>query len=155
MILDKLFHCHRYFNAYPGFKEAFKFLQEMETKPFSPARFELAGSEIIAIIESSLGRTRKGAKLEAHRKYIDIQYTFSGIEEIGWRPLAECQSISQPYNSDKDIEFFSDEPLCWLPLPMHSFAIFFPEDVHAPLASNQSVNKIIMKVPVIHSQRGK
>lgn len=148
MILDTIKHCHRYFDSHPGFKEAFNFILKTQSQPFLPCRLELEGTHIIAIVESGEGKSRNGARLEAHRKYIDIQFTFSGTEEIGWSPLNVCRTISHPYNPEKDIEFFSDIPLCWLPIPQHSFAIFFPDDAHAPLATKENVNKIIMKVPL-------
>ena len=34
------------------------------------------------------GRGEDGARLEAHRRYIDIQYPIDGDELIGWMPLA-------------------------------------------------------------------
>ncbi|WP_068467953.1 YhcH/YjgK/YiaL family protein [Candidatus Protochlamydia phocaeensis] len=149
MIVDSLSRCQRYFKIHPGFEEAFQFLiQASRTQTFHPSRTEIAGKQLIAIFEQVQGKSRQGAVLEAHRQYIDIQYTFSGFEEIGWKPLEECQQIKQDYQSDKDIAFFSDAPSLWIPLPATTFAIFFPEDAHAPLAAMGSANKIIMKVAV-------
>lgn len=149
MILDTLDKCERYFYMHPGFKEAFNFIQKtVHAKQFNPSKKEIQGPEIIAIQEICDGKNRHGAVLEAHRKYIDIQYTYSGNEEIGWKALHDCEKITKPYDHEKDIGFFGDIPALWIPIPHGSFAVFYPEDAHAPLGCSDSVNKIIMKVAV-------
>lgn len=151
MILDQLIHAHYYFGLHAGFKKAFEFIQKTKNTPFEPQRIQLDGEDLIAILEAPESRGHSGARLEAHRKYIDIQYTFSGTEEIGWKPYHECRQVTQPYSQEKDIEFFGDFPTLWLPIPAETFAIFFPHDAHAPLAASKPVRKIIMKVAVNQS----
>lgn len=146
MILGQLKHSSRYFNMNERFNVAFQFIEEYKDKNFTPERLHLEGSNLIAILECAEGRGREKARLEVHRKYIDIQFTCEGTEEIGWKPYLACQNISHSYCPEKDIEFFSDAPSLWLPLPADTFAIFFPEDAHAPLAGVRPVRKIIMKV---------
>ncbi len=150
MILDQLTHLHLYADMYPGFKKAFDFIVSHKDKPFEAQRLHLDGDNLIAIMEAPESRGHAGARLEAHRKYIDIQYTFSGTEEIGWSPHHACKQVSQAYHLEKDIEFFSDMPTLWLPIPAGSFAIFFPHDAHAPLAATMPIQKIIMKIAVTH-----
>ena len=94
------------------------------------------------------GRGREGARLEAHRRYIDIQYTIGGDEEIGWTSFASCQVPDGAFDAAKDIGFFGDAPSAWLRVPAGSFAIFFPEDAHAPLAGRGALVKAIVKVAV-------
>lgn len=146
MIVDQLNNAHRYYHVHNGFEEAFEFLKRFDGQHFEQTRIQLDGTRLIAIIEPAVGRGRQKSPLEAHRKYIDIQYSFEGNEEIGWKPYQDCLSVSQSYNEEKDIEFFSDVPAVWLPVPARSFAIFFPEDAHAPLAGVTAVKKIIMKI---------
>jgi len=38
--------------------------------------------------------------------------------------------------------------VCWCPVPAGSFAVFFPEDAHAPMVSDGEVHKVILKVAV-------
>lgn len=148
MILDKLSHAHRYASLHPLFAEGFDFLRIAKAQPFIPGRYEIHGKELMAIVEENLGRTRQEARLETHRKYIDIQFVYSGLETIGWKDYHQCTSIQSEYNAERDIEFYSDVPECWFPVMPHAFAIFFPEDAHAPLAGEGSVRKIILKVAV-------
>jgi len=77
-----------------------------------------------------------------------VQYTMEGDEEIGWMPLAECGQPIDEYNAAKDVSFFTARPTTWLAVPEGSFAIFFPDDAHAPLAGRGAVKKAILKVAV-------
>lgn len=148
MIIDQLQNCHRYFHVHQGFKEAFQFLQAFDKAHFEPKKLDIDGSNVRAIIELVEGKGVQKARLEAHRKYIDIQYVVQGEDSIGWRPCQQCEKISSPYDSEKDIEFFADSSLLWLPITVDSFAIFFPDDAHAPLAGEGYIKKIIMKIAV-------
>jgi YhcH/YjgK/YiaL family protein len=148
VIVDELKNCHRYFQVHAGFKKAFEFLHTFNKEYFEPQKFQIDGANLRAIVEAIEGRGRQKARLEAHRSYIDIQYTVQGLEEIGWRPYHQCCNVSTPYDEERDIEFFSDSALLWLPIHSGSFAIFFPEDGHAPLAGEGLIHKIIMKVAV-------
>ena len=65
---------------------------------------------LFALINRDPGRGHVAPRLEAHRKYIDIQYLVAGSEEIGWRPTAECKSAYRPLHRTRDIMFFGDAP---------------------------------------------
>jgi YhcH/YjgK/YiaL family protein len=106
------------------------------------------GDRIYAIISKGPGRNRIQAMLEAHRKYIDIQYVISGIDEMGWKSLADCGLTSREYDKDKDVVFFKDAPVEWVKVRAGSFAVFFPQDAHAPLVGDGEIHKAVVKVAV-------
>jgi len=151
MIIDSLKNASKYFGCHPAFEKAFKFLQNLSSENFISQRLNLDGDDLIAIFDESEGRSRAKAPLEAHKKYIDIQYVYEGQDEMGWKMLQDCHRLSQPYDLKKDIVFFEDEPSGWLKVRQGFFTVFFPEDAHAPLAGNEKVKKIIMKVAVQHA----
>ncbi|RPH92172.1 MAG: DUF386 domain-containing protein, partial [Calditrichaeota bacterium] len=91
-------------------------------------------------------KERSAARLEAHRKYIDIQYIISGADEMGWKAVKECQNIDAAYDEGKDIEFYRDVPMLWKTVPAGSFAIFFPNDAHAPMVGQGEIHKAVVKV---------
>ena len=100
-------------------------------------------------IDHLQGRGREGARLEAHRRYIDIQFTINGHEEIGWKPLGDWSAATAvAFDAARDVTFFSDRPDSWLSLPAGHFAIFFPDDAHAPLAGRGSLKKAIVKIAI-------
>ena len=148
MIIDALDNYARYLHLHPTFGEAFEFLRTTNLADAAAGRRELSGLQLAVSIDHVSGVGRDHARLEAHRRYIDIQVAFQGVDEIGWRPLAECHSIAEPYDPVRDIGFWSDPPDSWIMLPPGRFAIFFPEDAHAPLAGTGAVRKAVMKVAV-------
>ena len=148
MVLDVLANAHRYAPLHPAFARAFAFLASVDLDALSPGRNEIDGDAMFVILDRKDGRGRDGARLEAHRRYIDIQYTIGGEEEIGWSPLASCGPADAPFDDTKDIVFFGDRPSAWLHVPPGSFAIFFPEDAHAPLGGRGTLTKAIVKIAV-------
>jgi YhcH/YjgK/YiaL family protein len=98
------------------------------------------------MISRDPGRGRESARLEAHRKYIDIQYVADGSDLFGWKPLESCQQIDTPFDTERDYGLFADPPDLWVPLPKGTFVIFYPEDAHAPLADVQPMLKAVVKV---------
>ncbi len=148
MILDRLSEAARYERLHPGFGAAFRFLRETDLAALAPGRHPLAGSHLYANHDLRIGVGREGAVLEAHRRFVDVQYTLGGLEIMGWRGLAECRCPRAGYDEERDIVFFDDAPESWFAVPPGSFAIFYPEDAHAPLAGQGGLDKIIVKVAV-------
>jgi biofilm protein TabA len=148
MILDDLKNAARYVDLHPGFGEGFEFLRRPQLLGLENGKYALQGDRLFALVNRDPGRGHSGARLEAHRKYIDIQMLLDGSEEIGWRPTAECQRLTDPYQDERDIMFFADQPLAWIPLPVGKFMIFYPEDAHAPLAATGANVKAVIKVAV-------
>ena len=148
MVLDTLACAGRYVALHPAFARAFRFLSETDLDALPTGRNAIDGDAMFVILDRKDGRGREGARLEAHRRYIDIQYTLHGEEEIGWTPLAACAAPAGPFDDAKDIVFFDDGPAAWVSVPRGSFAIFFPEDAHAPLAGRGALTKAIVKIAV-------
>jgi biofilm protein TabA len=148
MILDDLNNASRYVDLHPGFGEGLEFLLQPRLSSLENGKYPLQGDWLFALVNRDPGRGHSGARLEAHRKYIDIQLLLEGSEEIGWRPTAECRQLTDPYDGARDIMFFADPPLAWIPLPVGKFMIFYPEDAHAPLAATGANVKAVIKVAV-------
>lgn len=150
MVVDRLGEAGRYYRLHPLFHQAFEFLNQVAQDPerFTDGRHTLVEEKIAVILERAEGRGQVGARLESHRKMIDIQLVLSGEERIGWRPQPECLGIVEAYSADRDIEFHSAQPTTWLDLRRGDFAIFFPTDAHAPLAGSGPLRKAIAKVAV-------
>jgi biofilm protein TabA len=146
MILDTLAEARRYTALHPAFARAFAFLTGTDLKSLAPGRHVIDGDRLYVSIDQKDGRGREGARLEAHRSYIDIQFTIDGNEEIGWLPLGDCDRPAGAFDDKKDIIFFEDRPTTWVGVPPGRFTIFFPDDAHAPLAGHGSIKKAIVKV---------
>ena len=149
MILDTLANADRYTALHHRFPRAFEFLRGTDLKALAPGRYAIDGENLIAIVEAVAGRSRDAAKLECHRKYIDIQLVLDGSDEMGWKPLCDCIEPLDDFHTDKDIQFFRDAPASWVTTPPGAYCIFFPEDAHAPLVSSGTIRKVILKIAVL------
>ena len=146
MILDTLARADRYSNLHPLFARAFDFLRSTDLDALAPGRHAIAGEQLFAIVEDCAGRTRAEAQLESHRRYIDIQLVLAGVDEMGWKPLADCLAPATEYDPARDIGFFNDAPASWVATPPGSFCVFFPDDAHAPLVSTGTIRKVVLKI---------
>ncbi|HEY8118134.1 MAG TPA: YhcH/YjgK/YiaL family protein [Methylophilaceae bacterium] len=148
MILDTLANADRYSNLHTLFLRAFEFLRSTDLVKLAPGRHLIQGERLFAIVEAVPGRSRAEAKLECHRRYIDIQFVLEGVDEMGWKPLADCHQPIDDYSEKNDIQFFDDAPDSWIATPPGAFCIFFPQDAHAPLVSTGNIHKVVLKIAV-------
>jgi YhcH/YjgK/YiaL family protein len=148
MILATLTEADRYHALHPQFAEAFAFLRSTDLYALEPGKHAIDGERLFAIVEACAGRTRVEAKLECHRRYIDIQLVLEGVDEMGWKPTAECVDPATDYDAARDIRFFNDAPSSWIATPPGSFCLFFPDDAHAPLVSTGMIRKVVVKIGV-------
>jgi biofilm protein TabA len=146
MIFSTLSNASRYASLNPLFPRAFEFIQHTDLMSLAPGCYPISGDDLLAIVEHAPGRTRQEAKLECHRRYIDIQLVLEGIDEMGWKALTDCTKPVSEYDPKKDIRFFDDAPATWIATPPGAFCIFFPDDTHAPLVSTGFVRKVVFKI---------
>ena len=146
MILDQLTNWQAYAACHPAFAQAFTYLAETDFGKMEAGTYELDGKRVYAMVQDCEGRGVEGARLEAHQKYIDIQFTVSGHEVIGWADLAGV--AGEGYDGEKDAEFATGESTTWIDIPAGHFAVFFPRDAHAPLAATGCCRKVVIKVAV-------
>lgn len=148
MILDQIAGAAKYESLHPLFARAFHFLHSRRFESLADGRHDLLGDDLFALVARTAGKGRDQAKLEYHRRYIDIQYVDLGPDTMGWRPLSDCHVEREPYDATRDLGFFDDTPVAWIQVPAGCFTIFFPSDAHAPLAGEQQVNKVVLKIAV-------
>lgn len=146
MIFSTLSQSDRYAALHPLFPRAFEYIRNTNLHALSPGHHPILGDDLFVIVEHEPGRTREMAKLEVHRRYIDIQLVLEGVDEMGWKPLIECREPADDYSAERDIRFFRDAPASWIATPPGAFCIFFPEDAHAPLVSSGSIRKAVFKI---------
>jgi len=149
MILDVLDNAGKYFSVHPLLAKAFDYIKSQNLKTLEVGKYEFADG-LKAIVSDKQGMTaaESTAKFECHDKYIDIQLCISGKEQLAWKPRKECISQKGSYNEEKDVLFYNDAPDTFFNMKDGQFAIFFPEDVHAPMISEGTVKKMVIKVRI-------
>lgn len=146
MILDVATNEERLKQLHPGFGPALQYLRGTNLAGLPTGRQEIDGSRLYALVIRGQGKGQSGAKLEVHRRYIDIQCSITAADVIGWKPLAACHDPEQVFDEQKDIQFYRDAADSWVTIPPGGFGIFFPEDAHAPMASDGPIHKVVVKV---------
>ncbi|MDR1696025.1 MAG: YhcH/YjgK/YiaL family protein [Endomicrobium sp.] len=146
MIADKLSNSSFYLKYFPFLKEAFDFVEENKRNLVSMQGKIRINSSMYAVVETSVPKPLSAQKLEAHRKYIDLQYIIEGHDVIGLKNLSGCKKIYAGYNAGKDIIFYDDRADFQIKLPEKHFALFFPDDAHSPLCGESPVKKCIVKI---------
>ena len=143
MIIDHICNYHRYLAMHPGLKNAFRYLSELDSTTRGTVEIDSTNSYVM-INEINPGGVDQ-AKFEVHQQYIDIQYLISGSDLIGWAK-ADKNSPGTEYDRENDYRLVEVEAENWFTLRPGYFAIFFPEDAHAPLAGTEAMTKAVVKV---------
>lgn len=148
MILDTLCQSASCLRLGPRFVAGFEWLAGFS--PTTPdGRYDIAGDDTFALVQSYYTVEPAQKKYESHRIYADIQYVAEGAELIYYAPTAGL-TPAIPYDETKDCLFYVDSTSASpLLLEPGSFAIFFPQDAHKPGCVHQDasrIKKVVIKV---------
>lgn len=148
MIIDTLENASRYSGLHPLFAKAFDYIKMTGLEQTEPGKYDIDGENLKAVFMNKKGMSAAEsiAKFECHNKNIDIQLCLAGSESIGWKPRQDCILPKGDYNSEKDVQFYNDAPDMYFQLKPGQFAIFYPEDVHAPMIGEGEIKKLVIKV---------
>jgi YhcH/YjgK/YiaL family protein len=149
MIVDKIENSGLYSQSGTRIARAFQYLHTTDFSKLAAGKYEIESDDIFAIVSEYETKDIQDCALEAHRKYIDIQYLLEGSELIGVTSLKK-QIASKAYSEEDDYALYADHSSL-LELEAGRFAIFFPEDLHMPGVKNKQkaqVRKVIIKVRV-------
>lgn len=127
-----------------------EYLAKTDFSKMAAGKYEIAGSDIYASVSEYTTDLKENKKLEAHVKYIDIQYIISGVETIGFDVLTDTLAVKEDKLAEKDVIFYQAVPNeTDLKLTEGMYAIFFPWDVHRPgcaAGAPGPVRKVVVKV---------
>jgi len=118
--------------------------------------YPINGNKIFARVASYPTLRKDECKVEAHNNYIDIQVTLVGAEGIDVFDR-QRMDISEPYNAENDIVFFSavnKTPYASIINYPGYFTMLFPEEAHRPMQkpdncdAEEPIKKVVIKVEV-------
>ncbi len=148
MIQDSLQNTGRIERMHPLFKKAFDFIRNTDFSQVKDGKIETDDPGLYFTVSSIIGKETGEARIETHSQFIDIQTPILGVEQIGWKSSEELTLIATPYNEEKDITFFVDRPTSYSKIYPGQYAVYFPEDGHAPGIGQGSIRKIVAKIRV-------
>lgn len=145
MVIDRLENIEKYASLNPLFAQAIDFLKSHDLNALEVGKTELS-KDLLVNVALTKPKAKEDAKLETHRDFIDIQIPLSGTEIMGYTAAVDCNPADAAYNAEKDITFFEGEAESYIAVKPGMFAIFFPQDGHAPGITPDGVKKVIVKV---------
>ena len=150
MVIDNLAAASKYASLHPLFAKAFAYIASTDLAALEVGKFDIEGEALRGIVSDKNGVTaaESTAKFECHNAHIDIQVCIRGNETIGWKSRTDCTQPKGEYNPEKDVMFYNDAPDTFFNLTNGQFAIFFPEDVHAPMIGESAIKKLVIKVKI-------
>ncbi len=153
MVKDRIENALAYAPLGPGIARAMEYLNAHDLSGISAGKHEIDGQNIFAIVQRYQPRPLTEAVWESHFRYIDVQYVVSGVERMGHSSLRDQPKVLKPYDPQTDLVFY-EAGIDLLVFHPGEFAIFSPQDVHAPgLAveggdSPSEVLKVVVKIRV-------
>lgn len=146
MIVDQISK----WKSYPCFSKigaAFEFLAKA-TPDIANGDHKIDGDNIIVKVSEYTSKNEPDAFPEAHKVYADIQVLLSGAEYIQYMPV-EGLTEKGPFEEKRDVGFYLKAPCSTIRLEPGLFALFMPQDAHAPCISINGptkIKKVVIKV---------
>jgi biofilm protein TabA len=151
VITDKIENAHLYAGLSEKFSRAFEVLKNTNFAEKENGRYDIDGDNIYYFVQRYKTQPVEKGRLEAHKKYIDIQFVAAGRETLGYC-ITDNLQIEQPYDEDKDVLFFKvPKGISRISLYEGMFCILFAADAHMPareLAGQCDVLKVVVKVRI-------
>ncbi len=146
MYIDKLVNLKNYIKDEKLLSAITDFIANGNT--IASGKHSLIGDSFANVIDYE-SKAFETVKMEAHRKYLDVQVIISGEETVLKQDIGTNPAISE-YNEDKDVAFYAPKTFDKALLTEGTFGIMFPEDLHQCVAvtSPITVRKIVFKIPV-------
>lgn len=145
MVIDTIENLEKYVTLNPLFKDVVEFLKNNDLNTLEEGKHFIKDKDLFVNIQMAKGKTKEEAKLETHKRMIDIQIPISACETFGYTPLGDLPA--EEYNDEKDITKYAILAETYFTLKPSEFAIFFPQDGHAPCVSSEpQIKKAIFKV---------
>lgn len=129
-------------------EKAFAFLQRDDLAMLPVGRYDIDGEDVFAMVQECELKPVSEMKVEAHRKYIDIQVPLSGPETFGVGRLSDL-NIGLPFDKQKDVGFYR-QSLRTIELWPGEFVMFVPPYcAHGPcctFGAKGHIKKVVVKV---------
>ena len=142
--------CEAFAKGDARLEKAFAFLRRADLQSLAVGRHEIDGDMVFALVQECDLKPVSEMKIEAHRRYIDIQSPLTGPEAYGVGRLSDA-NMALPFDAEKDIGFY-EQPMDVVVVNPGEFMMFRPPyGAHGPSCSidgPRRIRKIVIKVCV-------
>jgi YhcH/YjgK/YiaL family protein len=147
MIIDQIERANSYAYLGEGFEKAMNFLYDHRNGDLELGRYEISDDDY-AMVQSYETKPIEECHFEAHKRYIDVQYSISGSEGISWALTDHLHQAD--YDEKKDFIRLEGKGDIF-PLTAGNFFILFPSDAHQPkimIGKSEQIRKIVLKIRI-------
>ncbi|MBO7215151.1 MAG: YhcH/YjgK/YiaL family protein [Clostridia bacterium] len=149
MISDGIKFLCRY-DYVPGISKAIEFLNSHDVLALENGKYDLGDECTCKVMEYVTHEEPEEVLLEAHREYLDLQIVVRGTETFVFQAI-DLGEPATPYDTKKDVEFYTAQYYNSIVLDGTNFALVFPNDLHVGniIAGEESnVKKLVFKLKI-------
>ncbi len=151
MIVDKIENAGLYTHLSKNIDRALTLLQNEDFSRKKEGKHEVESDRLYYLVGRYTTKPPEQNILEAHKKYIDIQYVSAGMEQLLYAPITALET-TRPYDEATDAALYkAPQNVTAVNLHKDTFCILFPQDGHLPgcqIKNPSEVTKIVVKVKI-------
>lgn len=126
------------------------YLKNTDFSKMEIGKYEIDGAAMYALVQEYRTQPKEAKKAEAHVKYIDVQFVYSGSEIIGYAPADPAAEVLENLVDKKDMITYKTVPNeTEVILTEGMYAVLFPGEIHRPQCNYKGetkVRKVVIKV---------
>jgi biofilm protein TabA len=152
MIIGRISDATAQRSVLPGaIVRALEALRKVDLGALAPGRYEIEGDELFYLVQDLDLRTMEESRVEAHRKYADIQIPFSAVERYGFALQPDLAPVDDQFES-KDLAFYPTPAReSFIDAVPGTYLVFLPEELHRPCVIADGPQKIRKAVVKVHA----
>lgn len=147
MIIDNISNISAYMSLNKRMGCVIDFISKNDLRAMPSGQYPIMGDDVFVNIQECAGKTKDDAVIEFHREMIDIQLPLTTSETYGYADVTGVKA--DDFDMTHDIGFLTGrKPDGYITCVPGMFAMFFPQDGHAPMIGDTSavMKKAIFKV---------
>jgi YhcH/YjgK/YiaL family protein len=159
MIFGNVHHAQDIISWLPvPLQAALEHLRKTDFGTLPVGNYDLQGKDIYVQVIDLTTKPFAETKPEVHRKYIDVQFLWSGRERIGFADDTGNNVVAEDLLAERDLLFYRGmENESTQEMYPGNFAVFFPSDAHRPACQAdgpQAIRKVVVKVAIALLNQG-
>ncbi len=148
MIVDSLQNINDY-QGITWLKEAIDYINTHDLSELPDGITKINGDDLYVNVQEVQEKDIKESGIESHELYADLQIMLRGGEKMGYKCVSDLSSPREERPSS-DVKLYDmEEGVSWQDIKEGMFAIFLPQDGHAPgvrLGNDTVSRKAVFKI---------
>jgi len=133
-------------------EKVFKFLKENDLANMPVGKYPIDGDRCFVNVADAKTKSPDVVLIESHKKYIDLQYMFTGAERMGLISNTDAKEV-KAYDAKRDCANYTGDKIKYYNLSGKTFFLLFPDELHKasiwPSDKETVGRKIVVKIAYI------